>query len=291
MFAFVIHTAIIFTIFLMLAVGCNFIVGYGGLFTIGHGAFYALGAYAAGLLSTKLGLGFWPGLAAGGVVAAAVGGALAISLSTVDEDYFSLATFGFGIVTFTVLMNWFSVTNGALGIAGIPAPTLFGLEIESGVPYLALVVVAAVLCYGGVWLLIRSPFGRVLQAMRDEAAGVAACGRNVVWLKSVCFAIGSFIAGVAGVLYAHYATYIDPTSFTVEVSILSLSMAVVGGLGTLAGPLLGAVVVVLAPELLRFVDLPAGSAGLIRQGIYGGLLVLTLAIRPAGLLGRRTRGG
>jgi branched-chain amino acid transport system permease protein len=136
-----------------------------------------------------------------------------------------------------------------------------------------------------VYLLIRSAFGRALLAMRDDAIGYLATGRSVALARIYAYGIGAMLAGLAGNLFAHYATYIDPTGFQVEVSFLILTMVVVGGMGTLAGPVVGAFLLIVVPEMLRFVGLPQTTGGLIRQALYGLLLVLILFFRPLGLMG------
>jgi len=289
MIAFGTNVAVYLMIFAILSMSANLIVGYGGLFTIGHGAFYAVGAYTAALMSTRMGTSFWIELMAGGLAAAIVGMVLATTLVTVNDDYFSLATFGFGVVTFTLLNNLRSFTGGSIGIPGIKAVTIFGHPLATGPRFLVMASLLAALTFAVIRLTVASPFGRALTAMREDQMGISACGRSVARIKVITFGLGTGLAGVAGVLFAHYATYVDPTSFSTDISMLALSMAVVGGLGTLWGPVVGTTVLVGLPEVLRFVGMPEATGGLIRQGVYGLFLVAMLRLRPWGILGRARR--
>lgn len=285
MLTFLIHVFILCFIFIILAVGCNLILGYGGMCQIGHGAFYAIGAYVAAILSTQSSIP-WPLEAlASMALALAVGLILAWSMVGLNADFFALATFGFAIVVFTVLMNWVSLTKGAPGIPAIPPIQLGSLQITQGGGFLALVLLLALASTGLIFLLIRSAFGRSLRAMRDDETGYVSTGRSGALMKIHAYGLGTMLAGLAGNLFAHYTTYVDPTSFNVDLSILILTMVVVGGMGTFTGPLVGAFLLVVIPELLRFVGLPGTTGGLIRQGLYGSLLVTILFFRPSGLMG------
>ncbi len=168
---------------------------------------------------------------------------------------------------------------------GIPQPTIFGLQISSHVDFL---IVVGAFCALTLWItsrIVRSPFGRVLKAIREDEVFAQAAGKNVAANKVLVFVIGAGMAATAGVMYAHYISFIDPTSFTVMESIFIISIVIIGGAGSLWGPVVGAVVLVVLPELLRFIGLPSSVAANLRQIIYGGLLVAFMMWRPKGLLG------
>jgi branched-chain amino acid transport system permease protein len=152
--------------------------------------------------------------------------------------------------------------------------------------FLILVLGFAVVAYLTVWLLVSAPFGRVLHAIREDELVAQINGKNTLYFKVVAFAISASLAAIAGSLYAHYVTYIDPTSFTVTDSILILSMVIIGGAGNPWGALLGACVLVILPEILRFVGLPSSTAAYLRQVIYGILLIIMMMFRPRGILGK-----
>jgi branched-chain amino acid transport system permease protein len=172
-----------------------------------------------------------------------------------------------------------------MGLPGIPQPSIFGLQVSSNFGFLILV---AVFCAATVWIshrIVRSPFGRVLKAIREDEVFTQAAGKNIAAYKVLVFVIGAGMAAVAGVMYAHYISFIDPTSFTVMESIFIISIVIIGGSGSMWGPVVGAVVLVVLPELLRFIGLPSSMAANIRQILYGGLLVAFMMWRPKGLLG------
>ena len=285
MFAFLIHVCIYFMIYATLAVSCNLIIGYGGMQQIGHGGFFAIGAYVAAILSTRTHVPFLVELAFAGLLAGAVGGILCLSVVSASTDYFALATFAFGSVTFTVSTMWYPVTNGLLGISNIPPIRLFGLEIARGLPFLLLSAVLLGITLLVSVRLVHSPFGRVLKGTRDDEAGVVATGRSAVWIKTVTYSVSVFFAGLAGAVFAHYSTFVDPTGFTTDVSFFVMALVIVGGLGTIWGPIVGSAILVILPELFRFIGLPSTYAGLLRQVLYGGMLILVLLLRPKGLVG------
>ena len=172
-----------------------------------------------------------------------------------------------------------------MGLAGIPQPTIFGLRVTSHVGFLVLV---GILCGLTLWVtrrIVRSPFGRVLKAIREDEVFAQAAGKNAAAFKVLVFVVGTGMAAVAGVMYAYYISFIDPTSFTVMESIFVISIVIIGGAGSLWGPVVGAVVLVVLPEVLRFLGLPTSVAANLRQIIYGGLLVAFMMWRPRGFLG------
>lgn len=172
-----------------------------------------------------------------------------------------------------------------MGLRGIPKPTILGLQVSSKVGFLILVGIFCALTLWVTCRIVRSPFGRVLKAIREDEVFAQTAGKNVTSHKVIVFVIGAGMAAVAGVMYAHYVRFIDPTSFTVMESIFILSIVIIGGAGSLWGPVIGAVVLVVLPELLRFIGLPSSVAANLRQIIYGGLLVAFMMWRPQGFLG------
>ena len=200
-----------------------------------------------------------------------------------------VATLGLAIIVENILKNWTSLTRGPLGLPGIPKPTIFGITL-TGITYLALVIVVGVVTYYLLRYLIKTPFGRILQAIREDELVAKSLGKNVTKYKTQALLISAFFAGLAGSLYAHYITFIDPTSFSILESVLIISMIVVGGIATLKGAIIGAIILILLPEALRFLPLPSSMIGALRQIIYAVLLVVLLIKRPQGLLGKKTEG-
>ncbi len=255
-----------------------------------HAAFYGVGAYVAALMALNLGSPFLVNVVCAVVVCAVLGAVVGIPSLRIRDDYFVIATFAFQIIVFSVLNNWVSFTGGPMGLPGIPQPVIFGWVVSSNLEFLFLVGFFCVVC---MWILnriVRSPFGRVLKAVREDEVFAQAGAKNVAAYKVLVFMIGAGMAGVAGVMYAHYISFIDPTSFTVMESIFIISIVIIGGAGSPWGPVVGAVVLVTLPEALRFVGMPSSIAANVRQIIYGGLLVAFMMWRPQGLLGEYSFG-
>lgn len=270
----------------MLAASLNLVVGYTGILSIGHAAFYGVGAYTAALMSLHFQTPFLVNIFCAALTCVALGVLVGGPTLRLRNDDFVIASFAFQVITFNVLNNWLAVTGGPMGLPGIPKPVIFGWQVSSHWGFL---VLTGLLCMGTFWVcsrIISSPFGRVLKAVREDEVFARAAGKNVAAYKVLVFAIGAAMAGVAGVLYAHYISFIDPTSFTVMESIFIISIVIIGGAGSFWGPVVGAVVLVTLPEILRFIGLPSSVAANIRQILYGGLLVVFMMLRPQGLMGK-----
>jgi branched-chain amino acid transport system permease protein len=283
---FLLHILILATIYAILAVSLDLLAGQTGLVSIAHAAFYGLGAYASALLAVQWGAGFGQGVLSGMLIAAAVSFAISAPSLRLHDDYLVIATFGFQMILFSIMNNWMGITRGPLGIPGIPHPVIFGWHVESHYEFLLLSVVFACFAYFVVYRLASSPLGRVLHAIREDEVFAKSLGKNTLRFKVTAFAVSAALAASAGSLYAHYITYIDPTSFTIMESILVISMVIIGGAGSTWGPLVGAVVLVTLPEVLRFIGLPSGMAANLRQILYGALLIIVMIFRPRGLMGR-----
>jgi ABC-type branched-subunit amino acid transport system permease subunit/ABC-type branched-subunit amino acid transport system ATPase component len=282
---YLLHVAINIAIYAILGVSFNLLIGYTGLFAVSHAALFGIGAYASALLALHTGWGFPWGLFLGIAAAALVSVAIALPALRVSGDYLVIVSFGLQTIVFSVMLNWQDVTKGVAGLPGIPRPTLLGFKIATPAQYLPLFVVIAALCVGLAWRLTRSPFGRVLKAVREDEVATQALGKNITRIKVTIFVVAGALAAVAGSLYAHYVTFINPFSFTLDESIFIMAVVIVGGAGNLWGSLLGAAVLVVLPEALRFVNAPATISGAIRQLIYGLLLILFMRFRPQGLWG------
>ncbi len=283
---YLIHIIIIAGIYIILSLSLNIIVGYTGLAALGHISFAAIGAYTSSLLALNFGVSPWIGLIFGAIFASIVGLIVGFPSLRIKGDYLALATFGLGIIIYSIARNWVSLTRGPMGLPGIPQFSIFGYEISSVWSYLILVLIFVIITYFVIRNITNSPFGRVLKGIREDEIATAAMGKNVNKYKIIVFVVGAFFAGIAGSLYAHYITFIDPSSFTVMESIVVLLMVVFGGMGSLAGSFIGASVLVIFPELLRFLGMPSSIAAPLRQMIYGLLLIVLMIWRPQGLIGR-----
>ena len=290
MTAYLAHFLVMVAIYSILALSLNLLIGYSGIFSLAHAAIYGIGAYASALAALKLGLGFW-----GGMMVAASAGAFASALVAIPSlrvagDYYIVASFGLQVVVLAVFMNWTDLTNGHGGLPGIPRPNLFGWVIDQPFKYVFLAAAFAVLTWAICWRLTNSAFGRVLQAIRDDEIAALAMGKNVALVKIMIACISSALGAMAGSLYAHYITYINPSSFSLHESIFIATLVILGGSERLAGPIVGAFVLLAIPELLKFLAIPDTIAAPMRQIIYGALLIVFMLVRPEGILGRARDG-
>ncbi len=282
---YLIHLAILFAIYSILGISLNLIVGYTGLLSVTHAAFYGLGAYATAILLTTSGVNFFVSIIFGIILVAIISFLIGIVLSKFKGDYYALGSFGFNIIIFSIFLNWQELTRGPLGIPGISKPSLFGFDFTSNFSFLLLAILFLILIYFTSRFIINSSFGRVLKAIREDEKTIQVFGYNTTYFKLAIFVISAAMAAVAGSLFASYITFIDPSSFTLMESIFVLAIIILGGLANLHGSILGALFLILLPEVLRFVGFPADIAAQMRQVVYGLILIGLMLYRPQGLIG------
>jgi len=282
---FIINLAIIASIQAILALSLNLIVGYTGLLSIAHAAFFGIGAYTTAILLQTFGINFFLSVILGMIIAAAVGFLIGLVLSKFDDDYYALASLGFGVIVYSILLNWQGLTRGPLGSPGIERPEIFGFIFTNNAHFLILTIVALAGVYWLSRLIVNSSFGRVLKAIREDEKALQIFGYNTHHYKLAIFVIGAALAAIAGSLLASYISFIDPSTFILDESIFILAIIILGGLANLRGAVLGAVFLILLPEILRFMGLPNEIAAQMRQLVYGVILVLLMLYRPQGLLG------
>ena len=274
---YLLHLLILICIYTILSQSLSLVAGYSGQISLAHAGFYGIGAYSAALMAVNFGtpaiLNILVALFISGVIAYIVA---KVAVKTVD-DYYVVITLGIQVVIFSIMNNWQSVTNGPLGISGIPTITFFGVPLESKLAFLSLSVVLTALVWFILHNITKSPFGRVLRALSEDEVYTDSLGKNVGQAKVVSFVISGMLASIAGVLYAYYISYIDPTSFTLDESIFILSIVIIGGMRNLRGVFLAAVFLVLLPEALRFVVMPSSIAANMRQIIYGIALIIVVS--------------
>jgi len=279
------HLTIMVGLYVILGISFNILVGYAGLFSVSQAAFYGIGAYATALLTLNFGWGFMTSMLAGIAGAVLVAGLLAIPTLRVKGDYLVIASFGFQILIYKFLVNLEWLTRGPAGVPGIPKPRILGYLVGSRQSYLLLTLLFTGAVVYLAHRLTASPFGRVLKGIREDEVATAALGKPVMRFKVWSFVFSGGLAAVAGSLYAAYVTFIDPSSFTLEESIFILTIVIVGGAGSISGSVIGAVVLVLLPEALKFLPLSDTVGAPLRQALYGGLLVAFMMFRPEGLIG------
>ena len=272
--------------YVVLGLGLNIVVGLAGLLDLGYVAFYAVGAYTYGLLNHHFGLGFWAVLPAGAFMGALFGILLGFPVLRLRGDYLAIVTLGFGEIIRLVLENWNDFSFGPSGIASIDRPSFFGIQLslQSATVYMYFLMIAFVLfTVFVVNRLQNSRIGRAWVALREDEIACQAMGIDKTKTKLSAFALGATWAGMMGVFFAAKTTFINPASFTFMESAIILSIVVLGGMGSIAGVIIGAFVLILLPEYLRvFSDY--------RMLLFGAILVIMMVFRPQGIISnvRRT---
>jgi branched-chain amino acid transport system permease protein len=273
------HVAIMAGIFGVLALSLNLLLGYTGQLSLGHAAFFGIGAYTSALLTLRLEWSFWPALAAAMALAGAAGwfvGRLSLKLR---GAYFVLVTISFAGVISLVSVNWIELTNGPLGLPGVPAPELGPWSLRTKSAYYYLVLAAVALCYAVCRRLVNSRIGRAFVALRENEPLAESVGVEVTHYLVAAAVVSAAMAGLGGSLYAHYTRFVSPEVFLFTYTVTMVIMVVAGGKGTLAGPLVGAVLFTVLPETLRAV-----ASWQWQMLAYGLLLVLLLFFLPRGIV-------
>jgi branched-chain amino acid transport system permease protein len=267
-------------LYVMLGMGLNIVVGMGGMLHLGYIAFYAVGAYTYALLNYHFGVNFWIALPLGGLFSMIFGVLLGIPVLRLRGDYLAIVTLGFAEIIRIVLENWNDFSFGPSGIANIPRPDFFGikLNLQNATIFTYFILVGLVIfTIFVVSRLKNSRLGRTWEAMREDDIACEAMGVDLTKAKVTAFALGALWAGLAGVVFASKTTFINPASFTLWESIVVLSLVVLGGMGSLTGVVVGAMLLILLPEYLR-------AFSEYRMLIFGMLLVAMMIFRPEGLI-------
>jgi branched-chain amino acid transport system permease protein len=272
--------------YVVLGLGLNIVVGLAGLLDLGFVAFYAVGAYSYALLNLHFGLGFWTVLPIGGLLAATFGILLGFPVLRLRGDYLAIVTLGFGEIIRLILENWGEFSKGPSGISNISRPGFFGmgLNLEQSIHYTYyLMILFVIVTIFVVNRLQDSRLGRAWIALREDEIACQAMGIDKRKTKLVAFSLGAFWAGIVGVMFAAKTTFINPASFTFLESAIILSIVVLGGMGSIIGVLLGALILILMPEYLR-------ALSEYRMLAFGAILVCMMVFRPQGLISniRRT---
>jgi len=283
--AYLIHLLILIGIYLILAISLQLAVGFTGLLNMGHIAFYAIGAYASALLALN-GFPFWVCFFSAGILAMFFGFLLSLPTNKLKGDYLALATMAFSLVVYAVLLNWTELTRGPLGLPGIPKPKFLGFSFSDNLSFLILTAIIGLISFLIIKIITSSQFGKVLEATRDNELLARVLGKNTFKIKTMSLMISAFFAGIAGSLYAHYITFIDPSSFTLLQLVPVLAIVIIGGLASLKGTVIATVILTLLPEPLRFIGFPSSIVGPARQMLYALILILILIYKPKGFYGK-----
>ena len=283
---YLINLGILFCIYGVLALSLNMVVGMTGLLSLAPAAFYGIGAYATAIVMTGFGINFFVSLLIGAVLNIGVAYIVGRILSRFNAGYYAIVSAGLGIIVYSLLLNWKDLTNGPLGIFGIPKPSIFGFAIDSNAAFLGLAFVILSLIFALYRWIDRSSYGRGLKAIREDEELATVMGYPVERFKNIIFLLSAVVAGIAGGLFASYIAFIDPSTFQIHESIFLFTIIIIGGLASSIGSIAGALILLSLPEILRFVGLPYETAAQLQQIIYGLALILIMVYRPRGLFGK-----
>jgi len=277
-----VNTFTLILLYVILVSSLNVVNGYSSQFNVGQAGFYCIGAYTAAILTTRFGVSFWLLLPISGAMAALVSLLLSAPTAKLKGMYFTIVTLGFSEIVRQLCLNWTDLTRGPRGISGIPAPEFFGIDYPRSTFFYYVVFALAVIMLFCTKRVLASRVGRAWRAIREDDAAASSLGVETAKYKMLNLAYSAFWAGVAGCVYVFFQRFVSPDSFTLDESFNILAMNIIGGQGTLLGPIVGALVVNLITELFR-------SALQYRMLIYSALIILMMWLRPQGLVGAINR--
>ena len=293
---YIFHLLIYLNVYVIVALGLNMVVGYCGILTLAHASYFAIGSYTYALAAINLGWGFLPSAALGAGLAVLLSLVVSLPAWRLKGDFFIMVSLAIQALIFSAIYNWSypgaapgtwrNLTNGPFGLGGVSKPVFLGFEFDTISSIAILSSAVALICMLLAWALLRSPWGRVLQAMRDNELAARGIGKNARILKVQVFGMSCGLAAIGGAIYAAYVGYIDASLSSLDHNILILCMVLIGGAGNFQGPIVGAAVLIAIPEVLRFAGIPDSVAAEIRLMAYGLLLIVMMRFRPQGLVGR-----
>jgi len=266
-------------IYVLLAVGLNFVAGFTGMLSCAQAAFFGLGAYCSALLSLNLGLSFWVAMPISGLFAGIFGFLLGLPAIRLAHFYLVMVTIAFGEIVGLIFLNWESLTKGPFGLPGIPPPQIGSYVYMGNTPYYYTILVLAGLGVYVSWRITQTQMGKLFIALKDDQLAAEASGVPINRYKITTFTLSAIYAGVAGSFFAHYMTFISPSTFSTHESIMILAMVVLGGMGSIAGSVISAAVLTIIPEAMRFIQD-------YRMMFFGGIIVVIMLFKPEGLMSK-----
>ncbi|MDP3766341.1 MAG: branched-chain amino acid ABC transporter permease [Nanoarchaeota archaeon] len=266
-------------IYVIVVLALNLAIGFTGLTNLGHMVFFGIGAYTSALLTLN-GIPWYAAVFIAGILASFSGAIIAAITSRLKGDYLAMVTLGLVFIGIAVSRNWISLTRGALGLSGIPD------IITNNFYYMLFTLAVAALCVLIFHKLIDSETGRIFQAIRDDETAAAILGKNTYFYKILSIAISTFFAGIAGSLFAHHISFVDPTIFDLSFFVLILSMFILGGLASIKGSITGVFILVLLTEAVRFVSVSSAIIGAVREMVFAAVLIIILIFKPRGIFGK-----
>lgn len=285
--AYLLNIAVLISLYAILATTLNFIMGYAGIFSLAHAIFFGIGAYVGSWLGMHVSASLFVTLPLAMLASAVVSLVLALPALRVRGEYFVAASLGLQVIGVTIFSEWKSFTGGVGGTVGVPPIEILGIEIYQPSQFLIVSLICLVIVVVTVRALVHSSFGRSLKAIRDSESAALAFGKNVALIKTYSVMISSAMAAIAGVLYASYMSFVNVESFMLDTSVLIMAMVIIGGTGTIAGPIVGAALLLILPNALSYLSfLPQTEIGAVQQIIYGLGMALLMIYRPGGLVNR-----
>jgi branched-chain amino acid transport system permease protein len=271
-------------LYIVLALGLNVVMGYTGLLNIGHAAFYAVGAYTTAILMVQFGMSFWLTIPVGLFFGVLLGVVLGFPTLRVRDDYLAIVTLGFGQIVYIVANNWMGLTRGPRGIPGIPAPRIgfsdWQIAIDSYPAYYYLILLFVFITIYACVRIVDSRVGLAWMAIREDEDVAAVMGINLVYYKTMAFGFSAALGALAGSFFAVFQSFVSPNSFTILESVIIITIPILGGLGSIPGTIIGAIVMIGGPEIFR-------AASEYRLVIMGALMVIMMIVRPEGLCGKK----
>lgn len=286
--SFIVSLITMIAIFGILSVSLGLMTGHLGIFSMAHAALFGLGAYTYAFLTVKADASVLVAVIAAMAIAALGGAIMAIPSLRVSGDYFLVASFALQIIATSLFENWTGITGGTAGIPGILRPEFGPLSFVTDIDFMIICLVGVLVVTVLTWIAVRSPYGRMMHVIRDDETVAATMGKPIASTKVTVVMVSAAFAGFAGVLYGQFLMYISPASFEVHVSVTLVTMIVIGGMNNVWGTLVGSAIILLIPEALRTMQMPADVAGPMQQVFFGVLLVVLMFFRPQGLFGERT---
>ena len=274
---------VIINIYIVLTISLNLILGYTGMISVCHAGFVGVGAYVTTILMVKAGWSFLWTLPAVLVFAMVISAFFGIVSLRVKGDHYLAVSFGIQFIFLAFMVN-LAITNGSNGFAGIPKPEILGFRFHTNLSCFFLTLVFMGLSFWFTSRLAKGPFGLILKAIREDETAAEALGKNVVFYKVAVFVIGCSLAALAGSFFSTIISFIDPFTFSLDESIFICCLVIIGGSGNVKGALIGVPILIVFPEMLRFLHIPSTIAAPLRQIFYGLLIILFMRFRPQGIL-------
>ena len=272
-----IHIIDIIGIYSILSLGLNILVGFTGQLSLGHAAFFGISAYTSALLAIRLNFPFWICILAAILISAFFGLILSYPCLRLKGIYLAITTIGFGQIMYTIFVEWRELTHGPMGLTKIPSPQIGNIVFDNSTSYYYIILLCFLLALLVALRINNSHIGRSMKSIRDDEMAATTCGVDIAHYKMIGFVVSAAFAGMAGSLFAHYLNFISPECFTFDLSTQMLVMILVGGVGSIPGSVIGAIIVTFIPEILR-------GFKMYQMVIYGGMLVFILIFLPGGVI-------